>query len=1080
MKVLVLILSLFFFSFTPPSWAELKPFAFPFLGKWQSAENPLLIDDYGLQDIQNMRRDGKRLKGIKGHDKINPTAISSPRQYPKNAFQFVKDYPYSESHILALMEKSTTGSSPWIYQNISDIPDDGDFSGTTLWEDVSGAGMGQFSSAPGGMVYANEKEVLFWGGDESYPLLFITSRSAVTEDFIFPLDYSEQVRNKLDTSDEVVVIGGGNDDPYTKLLLHFDGVDGSTTYTDSNSGSTTTHTFSIDVSGVSLSQNQKKFGTASGAFGAGTSIYTADSVDWVIGSGNTEYTVDFWVMYNKDIDCKGSGGGSEVGYFGQGITGSIRSVMYKSNSCGAGGNNIYFNISSGGTWASLSYIVSNRAYTKPYQWYHMALIKGWGNDLSMWAMTIDGNLVDTWDGADLGIPGIPAVFTIGSAQISSGTTYYLPGWIDEFRISKGMARWTSEFDPPSRSYRVPSRFGVLGVPWKISGVSWYVDEANGKSGNTVTWKEWNGASWSSVSSLGVSEDPTLGLSKSGRQTWSSTEDTSQAKYLYDNLLYFYQWELSGGEATVSNITVDIPLQKVSDIWDGEPLIPASFKINRSGNWEDYTDEILVGSTKEVPIGATLSSLTASDYIIVTFAERLTALRIIMASGNTIFVTSGTSLFYWGGSGYIVSSNLYDTTIVETEPLNSNGTISWQAPKKSEEFPQEGFYQYKIVINGTMQGAIIDTIKGVPAQEDIKGYDFSIEHQNRLLLFKGNQVRYSATNTSYIWNGNDSGIFYIGGEETEIQAAVVLYNVFRTSGFDQLIAVSKNKTFRVTGAGPGWVVQEILDVGITAPLSMQSVQAVDIGGGILRHAVIWQAPHGIVMTDGATILTISDDINSYWDSGHTNYITPEWADDSYAWYDSSIDSYKILVASGSGATNLNTELEYSLRYREWTKINRGEPIQVGFPVRDIRGNEYTYGIDNTGFMHRLESGTSFAGTSIFQVAHTKDLFLDNEQPMFRHTTVRYTRTLVEKKGVTSGETIFATHYGDGVKTVSGVSNQKIYGNIDPNSDYKETWDTLLGPFLKHSFKYESTTSTVEDGMELLGLGLLYDRTKRIME
>ena len=70
--------------------ASMKPFAYLFIGRWQPAEDPLLIDENGFQDIQNLRKDGKRLKGVSGHTKINTTALAT-YQYVRNGFHFRKE-----------------------------------------------------------------------------------------------------------------------------------------------------------------------------------------------------------------------------------------------------------------------------------------------------------------------------------------------------------------------------------------------------------------------------------------------------------------------------------------------------------------------------------------------------------------------------------------------------------------------------------------------------------------------------------------------------------------------------------------------------------------------------------------------------------------------------------------------------------------------------------------------------------------------------------------------------------------------------------------------------------------------------
>ena len=81
--------------------SQLKPYAFPFIGKWQPSRDPLLIDDFGFQDIQNMRKDGNKLKGVSGHSKINSTVWNSTNIYPRNGFHFRKYQP-AESHAVPL------------------------------------------------------------------------------------------------------------------------------------------------------------------------------------------------------------------------------------------------------------------------------------------------------------------------------------------------------------------------------------------------------------------------------------------------------------------------------------------------------------------------------------------------------------------------------------------------------------------------------------------------------------------------------------------------------------------------------------------------------------------------------------------------------------------------------------------------------------------------------------------------------------------------------------------------------------------------------------------------------------------
>jgi hypothetical protein len=55
------------------------------------------------------------------------------------------------------------------------------------------------------------------------------------------------------------------------------------------------------------------------------------------------------------------------------------------------------------------------------------------------------------------LPDITSTFNIGYST-ATGYQYYLNGYIDEFRVSKGIARWTTAFTPPSSAYHGKSLF----------------------------------------------------------------------------------------------------------------------------------------------------------------------------------------------------------------------------------------------------------------------------------------------------------------------------------------------------------------------------------------------------------------------------------------------------------------------------------------------------------------------------------------------------------------------------------------------------------------------------------------------
>jgi hypothetical protein len=237
---------------------------------------------------------------------------------------------------------------------------------------------------------------------------------------------------------EIVAFTRGGNDSSTKILLHFDGTNLSTTFTDNNAGGAA-HTWTA-AGNAKISTTTLKFGTASGLFdGNGDLVTTPDSADFTLGAGN--FTVDFW------FNCTAvSGGGGNHKYL-CGVTDA--SFTAAGSSFGirrdSGAPTLIFSVSDG---SSIQSAGSLTQFTDVLNagWHHCAFVRS-GNTLRVF---IDGILesTSTFTGT---IPDTANSFVIGGRN--SGTT--TEGWqgsIDEFRLSVGVARWTANFTPPLASY----------------------------------------------------------------------------------------------------------------------------------------------------------------------------------------------------------------------------------------------------------------------------------------------------------------------------------------------------------------------------------------------------------------------------------------------------------------------------------------------------------------------------------------------------------------------------------------------------------------------------------------------------
>lgn len=222
------------------------------------------------------------------------------------------------------------------------------------------------------------------------------------------------------------------DDSYTKFLLHYDGTDESTTFTDESGKTITANgTAQIDIA-------QSKFGGASGLFD-GNSDYLSldDSNDWNFGIGN--FTIDCWVMFNSvtgsQVICSqypnDSSNAWEIMYF------QIFAIKRLQFGFVIGGEQK-------GSYSTNWIPVVNT-------WYHIAIER----TTTTAKIFIDGVSQTLTENTAFGtndVGDITGDLEIGRRNTGGSTDAYFNGWIDELRISKGVARWTADFTPLTSAY----------------------------------------------------------------------------------------------------------------------------------------------------------------------------------------------------------------------------------------------------------------------------------------------------------------------------------------------------------------------------------------------------------------------------------------------------------------------------------------------------------------------------------------------------------------------------------------------------------------------------------------------------
>ncbi len=232
-----------------------------------------------------------------------------------------------------------------------------------------------------------------------------------------------------------VVASQGGIDSNVVLMLHSNGTDASTTFTDSSSGSKT-----VTANGnAQVDTAQSKFGSASALFdGSGDYLTAADSNDWNFGTGN--FTIDFWIRFNAIT--------AEDGLIAISNTSSAQDInnLFTLRISGTNSSNLQFLVKSGGS----TLIDQSAAHGfSTGNWYHVALIRGWGGNANDWAVTVNGTTIMSFTNSST-MPDFTSNLRIGDDPYSGNSP--LNGWMDEIRISKSTARWTASFTAPSAEY----------------------------------------------------------------------------------------------------------------------------------------------------------------------------------------------------------------------------------------------------------------------------------------------------------------------------------------------------------------------------------------------------------------------------------------------------------------------------------------------------------------------------------------------------------------------------------------------------------------------------------------------------
>lgn len=420
-------------------------------------------------------------------------------------------------------------------------------------------------------------------------------------------------------------------DANTVLLLHADGAAASTYFPDS---SPSPHAVTAGGN-AQVDMAQSEFGGAAALFDGSTSyLSVADSADWAFGAG--DFTIDFWVRFanttgDQYLVSQIKADNTDRSFAVLKTSGGSVQVAYSSN---------------GSSWVSTpSFAWAPAADT----WYHVAVVRS-GVDLKVFVNGVQAGATHNIAAAVLFDSSRPLM--VGAQDAASN---FLNGWLDEVRVSKGVARWTTGFTPPTAPYAMQPVVGETvvtssgvwaGYPAPTFAYQWQRDgHGDGVFSNiaaatsasyvlvdaddlcqvrcVVTATNAGGSASANSNALGPVTEPapvnTAAPVASGTPAAGDTLSVTTGTWLHMGgwlPTYQYQWQRDCGSGYVNVPAATFPTYVVAP-GDVGCNLRAVVSASNSGGETPQTSNALGPATGPVPANVVAPTITGQPWVLYT-------------------------------------------------------------------------------------------------------------------------------------------------------------------------------------------------------------------------------------------------------------------------------------------------------------------------------------------------------------------------------------------------------------------------------------------------------------------------------
>jgi hypothetical protein len=689
-------------------------------------------------------------------------------------------------------------------------------------------------------------------------------------------------------------------DSATVLLLHLN-----SNFTDSSPSAKTVST----AGNVITDTSQKVFGVSSAKFdGSGDYLEIANSTDWDFSSG--DFTLECWIRPN--------------------LTGNQQSIIIRNEANWewllelSAGNRI--------RWASFSGGATNWDFDGTTaigtgQWYHLVGQRK-GNLQQLFVNGTKEGSDGTWTGtmADGNAP-----VTIGGR----GASVSFNGWVDEVRISKGVARYAANFTTAATA------FGPENYEYWL-----YIN-----TDNVATFR---------VSNNGSSESATVRATSIGALTTAT----------WYNIVAWHSNNAQVGISVNRNVTT---ASYTSGVRVGSaPFLLGMVSGSVTGAGNSYLDARLdeTGFWKKIPTTQEISDLYSNG------------------SGNTY--SRGSSGFGWGMFDFGASSIRWLVVAAGTGlNASSNRGTTFVSIATSRTQNYQYFERSKNVLIATSDSYDVPlywagstgTFAATLAPGSAPSVKYSVNYSGFLILLNSSTRSrgfFYADENNQLTDPWTSGFDIPSSADDEITASFVL-NKF-------LYISTRYRLFRVqyVGGNPDWSYLKVKDWGFVP----RTVKLMTLKGGQVAVGFDWT--RRLRIFDGYDDLFISDNIEN--DNGICDFamskisLAGSGLVISHAEVDLLQQEYRLNVAIGTQSTQTTHSIVLNGRTLAFYPYSN-QPFQA-MTMAESNGQLALMAIDRSGFVYILNSGSLDVSTPIREVYDSPILFNRNPQVVSKSRQINF--------------------------------------------------------------------------------------------